>query len=134
MQDTSPQVPPAVTRKFVLIVEDDKFYANIYKTKLGKQAYDVVVAGNGKQGLDEVQKRRPDLILLDLVMPIMDGFTMLSNLRSNSELKPIPIVVLSNLSQQEDIKKAKDLGVIDYLVKTNLSISEMMAKIKQYLQ
>jgi len=119
--------------KFVIIVEDDKFYGNIYKTKLAKAKFEAVVAGNGEEAIEMARKRKPDLILLDLVMPIKDGFQTLKELKADSNLKDVKVVVLSNLSQQEDVKKAKELGASDYLVKTNMSIKEVMDKIQKYL-
>lgn len=120
--------------KFVLIVEDDKFYANIYKTKLAKELYAVLVVGDGRKALEAMAARKPDLVLLDLVMPIMDGFETLKAMRADPNLKAIKVIILSNLSQEEDIKKAKQMGAVDYLVKTNMSIKEVTEKIKLHLK
>lgn len=121
------------TKKFILVAEDDKFYANIYQVKLAKEGYEVRVAEDGEQTLSEMKKRKPDLLLLDLIMPVKDGFEVLREMKADSILKDIKVLVLSNLGQEEDIKKAKDLGADDYLVKTNMSIQEMMEKVKSYL-
>lgn len=120
-------------KKYILVAEDDKFYANIYKTKLAKEGYEVVVAGDGAQALKLARQKKPDLILLDLVMPIKDGFETLKELKADANLKSVKVVVLSNLGQEEDIKKAKELGAQDYLVKTNVSIGQMMSKIKSFI-
>lgn len=120
-------------KKFVLVAEDDKFYSDVFKTKLGKEDFDVVVAADGSEALKLARERKPDLMLLDLIMPVKDGFETLKELRADQELKDIKVVVLSNLGQDADVKKAKDLGADDYLVKTNISISEMVAKVKSYL-
>lgn len=120
-------------KKYVLVAEDDKFYANIYKTKLAKEGFEIAVVGDGLQALQLARERKPDLILLDLVMPVKDGFETLREIKSDANLKDVRVIVLSNLGQEEDIKKAKDLGALDYVVKANVSIGEMMSKIKGYL-
>src|SRR3989344_1593363 len=118
-------------KKFILVAEDDNFYANIYKIKLAKEGFDVAVVGNGDWVMKFVQKQTPDLILLDLVMPVMDGFETLKNLKENPKTKQIPVICLSSLGQDEDVQKAKKIGAIDYLIKTNVSIQEVVAKIKE---
>ncbi|MBI4130467.1 response regulator [Candidatus Roizmanbacteria bacterium] len=121
------------SKKFILVAEDDIFYANIYKVKLTKEGFDVLVVGNGEWVLRSARKRKPDLILLDLVMPIKDGFETLKELKADPTLADIRVVVLSNLGQEEDMQKAKAMGAADYLVKTNISIQEVVGKIKHYL-
>lgn len=124
--------PVSSGKKFILVAEDDNFYANIYKVKLAKEGYDVTVVGNGEWVMKAVAKRKPNLILLDLVMPVMDGFETLKELKSDASYKSIPVIVLSNLSQDEDVQRVKSLGALDYLVKTNISIHDVVEKIKQY--
>lgn len=120
-------------RKFILVIEDDKFYGNIFKTKF-TEVYDIIVAVNGKEGIEEAKKRKPDLILLDLIMPMQDGFETLQELKADPVLKDVNVIILSNLGQENDIKKAKDLGAIDYLIKANVSLQEAVDKVKQYLK
>lgn len=133
-EESKTEVKPVATgKKLVLVAEDDKYYANIYRTKLTKEGYQVVIAKNGEEALKAAQERKPALILLDLVMPVMDGFEALKQLKADVNLKSVKVVVLSNLGQDEDVKKAKALGAVDYLIKTNLSITEMMNKVKSYL-
>jgi len=134
IQPTSTQpAAGASTKKYVLVAEDDKFYGNVYKTKLAKEGYDVAVAADGVTALKLARERKPNLILLDLVMPIKDGFETLKELKADSSLKDVKVIVLSNLGQDEDIKKAKALGAVDYVVKANVSIQQMMDMIKKYL-
>jgi len=128
------QPPKKEVKGYILVAEDDRFYANIYKTKLAKEGYEVVVTGDGVQALKVAREKKPALIILDLIMPVKDGFETLKELKADAVLKSVKVVVLSNLGQEEDIEKAKDLGAADYLVKTNLSITEMMEKIKGYLK
>lgn len=120
-------------QKYILVGEDDKFYANIYKLKLAKEGYDVEVAGDGEQVLKAARERKPDLILLDLIMPVKDGFETLKELKADPGLKDVKVVVSSNLGQEEDIKKTRELGAIDYLTKAGLSIQETIDKIRGHL-
>ena len=120
-------------KKTVLVAEDDAFYSNIYKFKLNKEGLNVLTAVNGQEVLDQARKQTPDLILLDLIMPIKDGFETLKELKADPSLKDIKVIVISNLGQDSDIAKTKELGAADYLIKANMSIQEMMDKIKNYL-
>ncbi|OGD95156.1 hypothetical protein A3A48_04260 [Candidatus Curtissbacteria bacterium RIFCSPLOWO2_01_FULL_37_9] len=117
----------------MLVAEDDRFYSNIYKTKLSKEGYEVEVANNGDQALKIAKEKTPDLILLDLIMPNKDGFELLKELREDNNLKKVKIIILSNLGQEEDIKRVRVYGVVDYLVKTNISIHTVIDKIKEHL-
>jgi DNA-binding response OmpR family regulator len=121
-------------KKYILVAEDDKFYSNIYKTKLTKEGFEVVVAANGEEALHHLRERKPDILILDLIMPIKDGFEVLHEIRTDSKLKDLKVIALSNLGQEEDKKRVNELGVLEYLVKTNLSIQEVTAKIKNYLK
>ncbi|KKR81119.1 MAG: Response regulator receiver protein [Candidatus Daviesbacteria bacterium GW2011_GWA1_41_61] len=121
-------------KKYILVGEDDKFYANIYKIKLAKEGFDVEVVGDGEQVLTSARQKKPDLILLDLIMPVKDGFETLKELKADPKLKDIKVVVSSNLGQEEDIKKTVQLGAVDYLTKANLSIQEVVDKIRGYLK
>ncbi len=119
--------------KYILVAEDDRFYGNVYKVKLGRLGYEVVIVQNGEEVISEVKKKKPDIFLLDMIMPVMDGFSTIKALRAMEEFKKTPIIILSSLSQEEDRQKAMQFGANDYLVKTNISISDVAAKIKTYL-
>lgn len=119
--------------KYVLIVEDDPFYSNIYKTKIEKEGLSAVLAGDGEKALKVAMEKKPALMVLDLIMPGKDGFQTLEEMRSNETLKDVPVVVLSNLSQEEDIKRVMDLGAKEYIIKSNVPINELIQKIKGYL-
>lgn len=121
------------TKKVIIIAEDDKFYANIYKVKLSKEGYDVLVVPNGEELLQAARSHKPDLILLDLIMPVKDGFQTLQELKNDKDLQDINVIVMSNLSQSEDIDKAKQLGAVNYYVKTDISVQEMLDKVTEYL-
>jgi two-component system, OmpR family, alkaline phosphatase synthesis response regulator PhoP len=119
--------------KRVLIVEDDEFLASALQAKLLKYGYGVEVIGDGVEVAKILNKYIPDLILLDLVLPKMDGFAVLEMLKKDENYKRVPVVVLTNLSQDEDYKKAQELGATDYLVKIEMNIKDVAEKIKKYL-
>lgn len=118
----------------ILVAEDDRFLSKVYFTKLTSEGYEVVVASDGEEAIRKAQEENPDIMLLDLVMPKTNGFDVLKSLKADGKKIDFPIIILSNLGQDEDLKKGMDLGADDYLVKTNLSISEVVTKIKGYLK
>lgn len=118
-------------QKFILVIEDDVAYANVYQRKLSKEGYEVVVEQSGEAAIELAKKRHPDLILLDLVMPGKNGFEVLQELRADPELKNVKIIVASNLSQDVDIEKAKKAGADDYFIKSNVSVPEMVQLVKE---
>ena len=118
----------------VLIIEDDKFLSRIYATKLNKEGIEADFSLNGEEGLKKMKEISPTLVLLDLIMPKLDGFSVLEAIQKDSSLKKIPVIVLSNLGQEEDVKKAKLLGAKDFIVKSDASIQDVVAKIKSYIQ
>lgn len=113
----------------ILVVEDDKFLASAYKVKLEKERNEVVVAKDGQEALLLLENFSPNVIVLDLVMPNMDGFDLLKNIKLSEKHKNIPIVVASNLGQKEDIDKAMKLGATDFIVKSDLSMDDVVNKI-----
>lgn len=115
--------------KKILIAEDDKFLSNAYRVKLTKAGFEVKVVGDGQEALDSLQAFIPDLILLDLVMPIKDGFATLEAIKADEKLKTIPVIVASNLGQKEDCDKAFRLGAKDFVVKSDLSLDTLIQKI-----
>jgi DNA-binding response OmpR family regulator len=116
--------------KKILVAEDDKFLANAYRVKLTKSGYEVKMVSDGEEVIKALSEYTPDLIILDLMMPKVDGFAVLKEVRRNDGWKNIPILVASNLGQSEDIVKATKLGAVDYIVKTDLSMKKMILKIK----
>ncbi len=120
--------------KYVLIVEDDPFYSKIYKTKLGKESLNAKLASNGNEAVKVIKESgTPTLILLDLIMPGKDGFETLKDLKADPAMKDIPVIVLSNLSQEEDVKRVMDMGATEYLIKANTPIQEVVDRIKKAL-
>jgi len=117
----------------ILLIEDDPLIVKIYKTRLSADGYEVISADNGEAGLKLAQEAPPDLIVLDIMMPKMDGFGVLEKLRAGEPTKGIPILVYSNLAAEGEVERAKKLGATEFIVKANISPTEMVAKIKQYL-
>ncbi|MCA9390401.1 response regulator [candidate division WWE3 bacterium] len=116
--------------KKILVAEDEKPMAKILSMKLEHQGFEVTTVHDGAAVLDEVRKGPFDLVLLDLIMPKTDGFEVLN--RMKHENIEVPVIVTSNLSKEMEVKKAKDLGAVDYLVKTNVHLSEIVDRIEQY--
>lgn len=119
--------------KKVLIIEDDEQVARVYTIKLKQEGIETSVAVDGETGLEKIISEKPNLVLLDLMLPKKDGFWVLEEIVKKPELKKIPVVVLSNLGQEQDKEQALKLGVKDYLVKADISIKEVVEKIKKYL-
>ncbi|PJA86690.1 MAG: response regulator [Candidatus Moranbacteria bacterium CG_4_9_14_3_um_filter_42_9] len=119
--------------KKIMIVEDDSFVLDIYQTKLSQEGYTVIEARNGVEAMKKLEKEKPDLLLLDIVMPYMDGIEVLKKIRERADLKNMPVILLTNLSQKEEINVGLGLGASDYLIKSHFTPSEVMEKIKIYL-
>ncbi|NUM25531.1 MAG: response regulator [Candidatus Buchananbacteria bacterium] len=117
--------------KTILLVEDDEFLAELYATKLSLEGYEVFLANDGEKGFKMAKEKKPDLILLDIILPKMDGFEVLSKIKSDKEIKNIPVVLLTNLSQKDEVKRGLDLGASDYLIKAHFMPSEVVKKINQ---
>jgi len=113
-------------KKTILVVEDDKFLVNIYRIKFTEKNFEVIVAMDGVEAINELQKKIPDIILLDLLMPKKDRFEVLTELKKKIEWKDIPVVVATNLGQSEDIKRALAMGANNYFVKSNVRIDEVV--------
>jgi len=118
----------------VLIVEDEPFLLNLYKLRLQQDGYEVIMASNGDQGFSLAQLESPDLILLDILMPKIDGYGLLANLKKNKSTKNIPSIIFSNLSQKHEIEKGLKLGAKDFIIKTSITPTELAGRIKEYLK
>lgn len=118
----------------LLIIEDDKFLRDLIGQKLLREGFKVYSASGGEEGLKLAMENRPDLILLDLVLPGMDGFEVLEKAKKDPKLSSIPILILSNLGQKEDVDRAIALGASDFMVKANYTPGEITEKIKTILK
>lgn len=120
-------------KKKILIVEDDLGLAGVYKTRLLAEGFDVNHVSDGEQALAGAMEYRPDLILLDVMMPKISGFDVLDIIRNTPEVAGVKVIMLTALSQEADMKKAKDLKVDDYLVKSQVVIADVVERIKYHL-
>ena len=118
----------------ILIVEDEEILLNVLKDRFEAEGWEVTVAKNGEEAMTAINKASFELVLLDLLMPKKDGFQVLEEVRNNPELKNLPIIVLSNLGGDEDIKKALALGANDYFVKTQHPMSEVVEKVNMLIK
>jgi CheY-like chemotaxis protein len=119
--------------KTILIVEDDSFLSEMYATKLELEEFKVLVAANGEEALDKMKLNKPSIVLLDLLMPKKDGFEVLKEKLSDPAIKDIPVIVLTNLSQKEQIKKCYELGAKDFLIKAYFIPKEVIKKIRNLI-
>lgn len=117
----------------ILLVEDEKMLADMYATKFTMDGFTIVNAYDGKEGLEAARREKPDLILLDIIMPKLDGFAVLKELKQDESTAKVPVVLLTNLGQESDVKKGKDLGADDYFVKANHSPQEIVELVKKKL-
>ncbi|PSO45746.1 MAG: response regulator, partial [Parcubacteria group bacterium SW_6_46_9] len=112
----------------ILLVEDDTFLIDILVQKFQSDGYEVIHAGDGEAALEKAHENSPDLIFLDIILPGMNGFEVLKQLKEDEKIKDIPVAFLSNLGQKEDIEKGKRLGAVDFIVKANHSLEEIVDK------
>lgn len=118
----------------ILLVEDDKFFQKFYSTKLRENKVEVEVAGNGEEGLAKMKSFVPDLVLLDLIMPKLDGFAVLAARSQDEILKKIPVIIFSTLGQEKDVKTAQELGANGYINKGLFDFNNMIATINQVMK
>ncbi len=119
--------------KKIIIIEDEETLLNLLDKKLNQEGYQVDLARDGQEGLEKIKTNSPDLILLDIVMPKMGGFEVMEELRKDQELRNIPIIIISNSGQPVELDRAKELGVVDWLIKTDFNPQEVVDKIKKHL-
>jgi len=116
--------------KKILVIEDDKFLRKVIDRKLLGEGYEVVEATDGSEGVRAAEDSKPDLILLDLVLPEISGFGVLTQLKASLATKNIPVIILSNLGEREDVEKGFSLGAADYLIKSHFNPGEIVEKIE----
>ena len=117
------------TKGKILVVEDEEILLTALREELESGGYQVEGATDGIDGLEKTKAFKPDLILLDLLMPKMDGMEMLQKLKADSEIRDVPVVILTNLSDYEKISEALSLGAMDYLVKANYKLEDLLEKV-----
>jgi len=123
----------SAARKKILMIEDDIFLRKVYRDKFESEGFIFIEATNGEEGTNKVLSENPDLLILDLILPKRNGFDVLEDLKTRPETKHIPVIVLSNLGQEVDVQSALKLGADDYLIKTEVSLSGVVEKVKKFL-
>jgi DNA-binding response OmpR family regulator len=118
--------------KKVLLVEDEPMLSNLLKGRLEKDGLQVVQARDGAEALADLKAEKYDLVLLDIILPKMSGFEVMESMKSDPNIQEVPIVIVSNLGQESDIQKGQMLGAVGYFVKAQLSIEDLVSKIKEF--
>jgi DNA-binding response OmpR family regulator len=121
-------------KKTILLVEDDAFVSDIYQTKLGQEGFLVLVAENGIEAMKKLEEKSPDAVLLDIVMPYMDGMEVLKKMKDRKEWQNIPVILLTNLSDKEKVEEGLDMGASDYLIKSHFTPAEVVSKVNVLLK
>lgn len=119
--------------KKIMIIEDDRLLRDMMSRKLEKEGYKVSLVIDGSEGEEKVREMKPDAILLDLILPGVNGFEILENIKKDESLKEIPVIILSNLGQKSEVDKGMELGASDYLVKAHFTPEEIIKKIEKVL-
>jgi len=116
---------------YILIAEDDEFFQKFYKNELEQHGYEVQIASNGTEALASIAQKKPDLLILDIIMPVMDGFEVLEALTKSGEIASLPVLIFSTLGQETDVKHALELGAKGYVNKSFFDFDSLLAKIKE---
>jgi DNA-binding response OmpR family regulator len=119
--------------KKILIIEDDPFLNEMYATKFSQSGFQIEIAIDGQEGLRKIKTIKPDLILLDIVLPKIDGFEVLKTVKEDAKLNKIPIVLLTNLGQKKEVEKGLALGADEYVIKAHFTPTAVVAKVKEIL-
>jgi CheY-like chemotaxis protein len=117
----------------ILIIEDDPLMQRMYQKAFGFDGYEVAVAGDGVEGLEKVRSEKPTIILLDVMMPKMNGLDTLSKIKADPELKATPVIMLTNLAGSADAEKALSMGAVKYIVKSEQEPKQVVAMVKEIL-
>ncbi len=119
--------------KKILVVEDDRFLRELITQKLAREGYDVSEAVDGEDGVKKAEEKNPDVILMDLILPGIDGFEAITKIKEKPDFESTPIIILSNLGQRDDIERGLKLGAVDFLVKAHFTPGEIIEKIEKVL-
>jgi CheY-like chemotaxis protein len=119
--------------KKILLIEDEEIMLNLLQRKLTQEGYEVYSARDGEEGLEAMREKMPDLVLLDIIMPKMNGFEVMEKMAIDNVLKKIPVIVISNSGQPVEIDKAQKLGAKDWLIKTEFDPQEVVEKVKKQI-
>ena len=119
--------------KKILIVEDEQALLDLLVEKFEAESFEVIVAVDGKKGLKKIEEEKPDLVLLDIIMPVLDGMSVLTEIRKQDWGKSIPVIVLSNLSDEEKVAECEKQGIYEYLIKSDWQMDDVVKKVKKKL-
>lgn len=120
-------------KKTVLLVEDEHLLGDLLKQRLEKENFEVILARDGEEALRILEEKKPDVILLDIILPKVSGFELLERMQQDPKIEKAPVIIISNLGQESDVQKGWALGAIQYFVKAKLSIEDLADKVKKYL-
>ena len=127
------KIAPSIAGGLILVVEDDKFLRDLIVQKLKKEGFAVDEAIDGEEGLRHIKEVKPALVLLDLILPGIDGFEVLKRMKEFPDTAKIPVIILSNLGQREDVDRGLKLGAMDFLIKAHFTPGEIVARVKSTL-
>jgi len=119
-------------KKKILIIEDEKILRTLLAQTLSREGFEVKEAVDGEEGLEKAKTEKPDLILLDLILPTIDGYEVLERLKKDPFTESIPVMIISNLGQDEEIQRGLKLGAVDFLIKAHFTLDEISEKIKKF--
>lgn len=128
-----PDIDPKIAEKKIILVEDDAFLRSLMLTKLQKEGFNVTEAFDGEDGLKKVTELKPVLVLLDLILPGMNGFDVLQQIKSNPDTSHIRVIILSNLGSRTDVEKGLKLGAYDFMIKAHFTPEEIVEKVRNAL-
>ena len=120
-------------RKTILMIEDDSFLRNLYRDKIEKEGFGFIEAANGLEGMNKIKNEGPDLVLLDILLPMKSGFDVLEEMNDNGLISEIPVIILSNLKQGGDIEEGRRLGAADYFIKSETNFTELLERINSFI-
>lgn len=133
-KEATKQPPPSgLAKGKILIVEDDAMIMEMYSMRLKEDGYEVFQAVDGAEGVKLAHENAPDIILLDIILPKLDGFSVLAKIKADDKAKNAPVIILTNLGQESDVKKGQELGAVDYMVKASMTPTQVLEKIKHHL-
>jgi len=121
-------------KKNILLIEDEPLLGALLKQKLEKSGFDVTLLRDGAQALEYLKANKPDLVLLDIILPKISGFELMEKIQSDSGFQSPPIIIVSNLGQDSDIKKGEKLGAVGYFVKARISMEDLVEKVARFLR
>jgi len=121
------------TKKTILMIEDDVFLSNLYRDKFEKEGFYFLSATSGIEGMNKIINEKPDIILLDILLPLKSGFDILEEMSRDENLSKIPVIILSNLRQETDIEEGRKLGAKDYFIKPETNFRDLLDSIKKNL-